>query len=120
MREHILGVVMASAMVWAASSAAQDREIGYPAGSLAYNAMVDGDYARAEQQLRRDNRVDRNDPARLINLGQALAKTGRGAEAAILFAQAMRGEEIELVLADGRVMSSREAARRALMTVKAR
>jgi len=120
MRGHIFNVVMVSAMAWAVPCAAQDREIGYPAGSLAYNAMVDGDYARAEQQLREDNRVDRNDPARLINLGQVLAKTGRASEAAILFAQAMRGEDIELVLADGRVMSSREAARRALETVKNR
>lgn len=120
MRGSILGIAMVSAVAWAAPSAAQEQEIGYPAGSLAYNAMVNGDYARAEQQLRRSKQVARNDPARLINLGQVLAKTGRTAEAANLFAQAMQGEEIELVLADGRVMSSREAARLALGTVRAR
>lgn len=120
MRGHILGVVLISALAWAAPVAAQESEIGYPAGSLAYDAMISGDYSRAEQQLRNDNRVARNDPARLINLGQVLAKTGRSAEAADLFTQAMNGEEIELILADGRSMSSREAARRALMTLQAR
>lgn len=120
MRGYKLGVIMAWAMVWGAPGAAQEREIGYPAGSLAYDAMVDRDYARAEKQLLSDNRVAKNDPARLINLGQVFAKTGRGPEAARMFEQAMQGEEIELVLANGQVMSSREAARRALMSLKDR
>ena len=120
MRGHLFSAVLVSAMIWAAPGAAQQREINYPAGSLAYDAMVNRDYARAEKQLVSESRIDRNDPARLINLGQVLANTGRAAEAARLFEQAMQGEEIELVLADGRVMSSREAARRALMTVRER
>jgi hypothetical protein len=50
----------------------------------------------------------------LINYGHVLLKTGRYAEAALTFEQASKAQDVELILADGRVMSSREAARRAL------
>jgi hypothetical protein len=43
-------------------------------------------------------------------------KTGRYAEAAQLFEKASKAENVELILADGRIMGSREAARRALQS----
>jgi hypothetical protein len=56
----------------------------------------------------------KDDPARLINYGTVLAKTGRMDEAAKQFKRAMEADEIELILADGRTITSREAAVRAL------
>ncbi len=96
---------------------AAPAEIDYPRHSLGYAAMMSRDYVTAEAQLRALNGVDANDPARLINLGQLLIRTGRQAEGAALLDQARKDEDIELVLADGRTMSSRDVARRALATV---
>ena len=68
-----------------------------------------------------NERVNRNDPARLINLGQAYARTGRTAEAAQLFLTAMESrDQIDLILADGKVMNSREAAKQALAKLQSR
>lgn len=112
-------LLAASALTFAAASPAMagDSEINYPKGSLAYDAIAAADYEQAEDRLRKEVRVPRDDPARLINHGYVLAKTGRMAEAAKLFEKASQVEEIELILADGRVMSSREAALKALQSV---
>ena len=101
----------------AAPAAAEEAEIGYPKGSLAYQAITAQDYAKAERQLRKEVRIPQDDPGRLINHGHVLVKTGRMADAARAFQKAMEAEEVELILADGRVMNSREAAERALMSV---
>ncbi len=53
---------------------------------------------QGEAQLRKEVRVPRDEPARLINHGHVLAKTGRMAEAAKRFEKAMRAEEVELIL----------------------
>ncbi len=98
-------------------AAAQQAEINYPKGSLAIEAIADADYAGAEALLRNEVRVAKGDPARLINHGYVLAKIGRVAEAAKLFQKAAHAEEIELILADGRVLSSRQAATEALQSV---
>lgn len=90
-------------------------EIVYPQNSVGYEALMQGDNSRAIAQILASERVSRNDPAKLINLGQAYARTGRVKEAAALFTAAMQiREDFELVLADGRVMSAKEAARQAL------
>ena len=111
--------LFASALLIAAAApaAAEEAEIGYPKGSLAFEAIAAEDYAKAEKQLRKEVRIPRDDPGRLINQGHVLAKTGRIADAAKLFEKAIEADEVELILADGRVMSSREAAERALMSV---
>ena len=93
-------------------------EIGYPEGSLGYDALVNANYTTAERQILSDSRVAKNDPARLINLGQIYAKTGRTAEAIKVLEQAMRAEEMELILANGDVIGSREAARKALDLIR--
>lgn len=115
-----IGIAVAAAFVLsAAPTAAQQSEIGYPEGSLAFQALAAGDYAKAERQLRK-SAVDRNDPALLINLGQLYARTNRPSEAADMFRRAYQAEEIELVLRSGRPMSSREAAARALRALEQR
>jgi len=98
-------------------AAAAPAEIDYPRHSLGYAAMMSRDYVTAEAQLRALNGVEANDPARLINLGQLLIRTGRHAEGAALLDQARKVEDVELILGNGRTMWSREVARRALATV---
>lgn len=96
-------------------------EIGYARGSLGYDALVAGDNERAIKQIMADARVDRNDPARLINLGQAYARTGRTVEAAQLFSAAVNSrEDIDLILANGSIMNSKDAARQALAKLQSR
>lgn len=117
MRVQSLLVVGMLVIPAAAPASPHQSEINYPEGSLAYEAIAAADYSRAELQLRREVRVPKDDPARLINYGHVLAKKGRIAEAAKAFRKAMEADEIELILADGRVMSSREAAQLALQSV---
>ncbi len=102
----------------AAPLAAKPAEVGYPKNSLGYAALMSAEYATAEQQLRAADGVAANDPARLINLGTLLIRTGRQAEGAALLEQAVKGEDVELLLGDGRTMWSRDLARRALATVQ--
>ena len=101
----------------AVSAAAAPAEIDYPRHSLGYAAMMSRDYVTAETQWRASSGVDARDPARLINLGQLLIRTGRQAEGAALLDQARKVEDIELVLGNGRTMWSRDVARRAMATV---
>lgn len=101
-----------------AAVAQPSGEIGYPQGSLGYDALVNANYTSAERQILADSRVAKNDPARLINLGQIYAKTGRTDEAIKVLEQAMRAEEMELILANGEVVGSRQAARRALDLIR--
>lgn len=109
----------AAALVLAGSAAAEPREIGYPEGSLGIEAMLNADYAAAERQLD-DFRVHENDPGRLINLGSILAKTGRTDAAEGHFQQVLKEDSVELILADGRTMSSHDIARLALAKLASR
>lgn len=94
-------------------------EVSYPKGSIGYDALMAGENDKAISQIISNERVSRHDPAKLINLGQAYARTGRISEAAGLFATAMQSrEDVDLVLADGRVMNSKEAASRALSSLQ--
>lgn len=94
-------------------------EIGYPEGALGLAAIQDGDMARAEAQLTATQGTEASDPARLINLGQVYARTGRYEEAARAYKAAMNStESFEVLLTDGREMSTREAARLALIELR--
>jgi len=117
MRTLLIGLTAAT-VAFAAPAAAQSAELNYPKGSLGYDALVRADYATAEAQLHADRGVAPSDPARLINLGQVYALTGRVLEARRMFRQALNVEDVELVLADDRVMGSRDAARAALRAMK--
>lgn len=118
MHSRTLTAAAVLAIAVAASPAtAKDYEIGYPKDSLAYRALVQNDLATAEAQLRRDARVSQDDPAKLINLGHVLAQTGRAAEAERMFQAAIIADEADLILADGRTINSRDAARRALQAL---
>ncbi len=93
-------------------------EVAYPQKAIGYDALVAGDNERAIRDMLSGN-VSRHDPAFLLNLGQAYARSGRVSEARELFRLAARKREnVDLVLADGRVMNSKLAARQALATVQ--
>lgn len=94
------------------------KEIGYAAGSLGYDALVKRDYAAAERQLLAAGPEARTDSAWLINYGQVLARTGRVVDAAAAFRRASLMADGDLILADGREMSSREAALLALANLQ--
>lgn len=114
-----LGLLFLSiASVASVAVAKPGGEIGYPEKSLGYDALVKANYKVAEQQILLDSRVAKNDPARLINLGQIYLKTGRIDMAIKVLEAAVRSEEVELILANGEVMSSRDAARKTLATIR--
>ena len=115
-RYLIVALALGAAPVVAAP--AQSQEIGYPEGSLAYETLMSADYALAEKQLRADVRVHRNDPAKLINYGLALAKTGHLDAARKAFNQVLAEDEVELIMADGSTLASHDVARRGLRMVK--
>lgn len=107
-------VMAAMAATLSTPAFAQDAEVNYREGALGFEALQNADYEKAEEQLLEANGVSRNDPARLINLGQVFAATGRNAEAELMFERAIKAKRTYLVLANGEVVDSRDAARAAL------
>lgn len=116
MARYLLVAISLGAVAVPAS--AQGQEIEYPKGSLAYESLMAADYALAEKQLRADVRVYRKDPAKLINYGLALAKTGHADEARKAFNQVLSEDEIELIMADGSTLASHDVAIRGLKMIK--
>ncbi len=97
---------------------AQDGEIGYEKGALAYDALMVGDNEAAVEKLESGKLTD---PAVMINLGQAYVRTGRTGDAAKMFTAAMNSNRsFDLVLADGQVVNSRKAAEMALNNLNGR
>lgn len=97
---------------------AQDGEIGYEKGALAYHALMVGDNEAAVEKLESGKLTD---PAVMINLGQAYVRTGRTGDAAKMFTAAMNSNRsFDLVLADGQVVNSRKAAEMALNNLNGR
>ena len=111
----IIGIT-AGLMLMGTPALAQDSgEIGYAKGALGYDALVAGQNDVALQQLEAAEKVDASDPARLINLGQVYARMGRTGDAARMFMAALKSDRhFDLVLANGEVVDSRDAAGLAL------
>ena len=119
MGKWAVAALLAIGGVSGANAEPSNMEIGYPKGALGLAAIQDGDLAKAEAQLNSMNGVKASDPARLINLGQVYARTGRPEEAARAYESAMKSRKsFDVELADGRIMSSREAARLALIDLR--
>lgn len=112
-------VLLMTSGVAGANAEPADREVGYPKGALGLAAIQDGDLAKAEAQLNSMKGAKASDPARLINLGQVYARTGRTEEAARAYEAALKSPKaFDVELTDGRIMSSREAARLALIDLR--
>ena len=115
MKLLFLGALVTGLMgVAAHAQPTMNTETAYPKGSIGYEALVKGDNAQAVSQILTSAQVSRHDPAKLLNLGRAYARMGRMEEASNMFAAAMQSRDsVDLVLADGRVMNSKDAARKA-------
>jgi tetratricopeptide (TPR) repeat protein len=100
--------------------AEQKFEIGYDRGALGYEALMSDNNKLALEQLARDRADVNTDPAKLINIGRAYNRLGdyKRAEEAFLAALNCK-EHADLVLADGREMHSRKAAKLALRQLRA-
>src|SRR5688500_887158 len=81
MKQFTLVSITAAVLVACSTAPGPRVEAGYPTGSLAVAAIERGDWATAERLLNEDRQVDRDNPARLINLGRVYVETGRTAEA---------------------------------------
>lgn len=119
MKKLLVGLILAASLGGIANAeTAIVSETAYPAKAIGYDALVVGDNQRAIDDMMSGS-VSRHDPAFLLNLGQAYARSGRVTEARELFRRAGRKREtVDLVLADGRVVNSKLAARQALATVQ--
>jgi uncharacterized protein HemY len=122
MKILLLGALVAGTISVAAQAKSEATgEISYPKGSIGYEALMRGDNARAISQIISSEQVSKHDPAKLLNLGRAYARMGMTEQAAGYFKAAMQvRESVELVLADGRVMDSKVAARAAYANLQRR
>jgi len=109
----IAGFLLASA-VPAMASAADDVIVSVvPDAGLAASALLAHDFDKAARKLQAVWPDTINDPARLINLGNAYAGMGRTSDAREAYAAVSRVPDMMLVLADGSEESSRSIAQRA-------
>ena len=96
-------------------------EISYPKESIGYEALMRGDNERAIFHIMANEQVSSGDPAKLLNLGRAYARMGHTDEAAKMFKAVLESREsVDLVLADGSVMNSKVAARKAYASLQRR
>lgn len=109
------GVALACGVPGAALAQPEELVVvGVPDGGLAATPLMAHDYARAARRLAAPRPDAANDPARLINLGNAYAGMGRMADAREAYRSARFAPDALLVLANGQQASSRDIARLAL------
>lgn len=78
-------------------------------------ALIQGNVSEAITTLEAARRVEGNDPAILINLGQAYARSGDVVQARSLLIKARDSRrDYDMMLSNGQIISSREAAVAAL------
>lgn len=114
----ISAVLAMAAIVPGAAMAASDAQdlvvVGVPDGRLAAKAISGGNFEAARRKLEPMRVFGENDPARLINLGNAYAGLGRIDQAREAYRAARFAPEQVLTLANGMEESSRAVAQRAL------
>lgn len=115
MLHKTIAITVASVLLLPTAALAQSFESVEPAPG--YNAIMQADYATAEREIR-GAPVKETDPARNINLGIVLAKTGHRDLAAQHFQQVLRAENVTLTVFDGRSMPSHDVARMALTSLE--
>lgn len=82
-----------------------------------YSSILNSNYSNAEREIR-SAQTSPTDPARAINLGIVLAKTGHRDEAAVQFQRVLTQEDVQFVVANGSAVSSHEVAQRALAALQ--
>ena len=114
-----LSLLVASALV--GQSALLNLEVRpQDKSDVAYEELVAGRNQEAVDKLRHSEAVESGDPAALINLGTAYARTGRADKALDSYRSAIvSSDRYDLELADGTWMDSRGAARKAMRNLLA-
>jgi len=108
-----LALLALSACATGSTSTAGLPESGYAPGALAFSAIMDSDWERAEHQLAASSAAE-SDPARLLNLAHVYRKTGRELEAKRLYEAVIAQRDMTVELASGEPASAHELAQRAL------
>ncbi|UZW54525.1 tetratricopeptide repeat protein [Sphingobium sp. JS3065] len=116
----IVGCALAFAVPGVASAASNEVVVvGVPDGGLAATSLMAKNFELAARRLSAPRPDAANDPARLINLGNAYAGLGRLASAREAYRSARFAPDTMLVLANSEEVSSRVVARRALKRLEA-
>ena len=86
---------------------------------VGYEQLQSGQPQEAINAIEANEALDSDDPAALINLGNAYARLGKVDSAMSYYRAAMNSDErYALELADGSWMDSREAARKAMRALR--
>jgi hypothetical protein len=115
MKAFILAALPAAFVIASPASAAPLGTYNDPAPGA--SSLMHSDFSGAEREIRGSS-VDASDPARAINLGIALAKTGHRDEAAQLFNSVLAQADVEMIVADGQSVMSHAVAARALASLQ--
>ena len=103
------------ALVMMAAQGAATAPTPAATGSIGTEELVAGRDRAAIAQIELNSSLDEEDPARLINLGVARARTGDYETARTLFQAVIdHDERIELETAEGKWVDSRRLARKAI------
>lgn len=115
----IFGLALAMLVPAVASAAEETIVVGVSDRGLASKALASGDYQGAARRLEALRSDFADDPARLINLGNAYAGMGRIKAARNAYKAAGFAPDAILVTADGQLSSSRAIARKAMGRLQA-
>lgn len=115
MKALLLAAAPVAALLMPTQAAAQFVANEEPAPG--YSSILNSDYSAAEREIR-EARTSPLDPARAINLGIVLAKTGHRDEAAQQFQRVLMQDDVQVVVANGSTVSSHDVAQRALAAMQ--
>ena len=111
--------LLIAGLMLAQSAAAITVEAPPQTDLVGYQALSAGRPDLAIQRISADPVMSADDPAALINLGTAYARTGDNAAALARYHAALTSRErYDLELADGRWLDSRAAARLAIVMLR--
>jgi pentatricopeptide repeat protein len=107
----VMAVALGGVAMLAMAGPAQAQDTGKRYG---YTAIERSDLAGAEARLIAQRAAEPNEPAVLINLAHVYGKTGRPDEAAALYQEILRNENVLMALGNGEPAWSHDLARTAL------
>ena len=86
---------------------------------VATNAIMSGDYAKAESDLRKEIRVHPGRAELMLNLAAVYSQTGRDADARALYNQVLAQQEVLMDMTSGATAGSHAVARKGLNRLEA-
>ncbi|KUO56273.1 MAG: hypothetical protein APF78_12280 [Sphingomonadales bacterium BRH_c3] len=116
----MIAAAIACTMILAQSAAlpageSDEIEVRSAESQVGYEALMAGDNERAIAEIEANRVLAQNDPARLLNLGIAYARSGDESQARAMFQAALTSaDQMELETSQGDWVYSRALARQAL------